>query len=465
MPSGSVAPGSSRSRLRRLSGLLLVVVLATLAVLFAVRDTIRLGAECYVYGYPLVITDATRQTFAATRAAPNTLFNVPRFPDAGFREIVRPNVDTLYSVAWLDLAEGPRVFEVPATDRYYVIQFLDAWTNVFASVGPRTTGQGPGAFLVVGPLWQGNVPPGVTLLRSPTRIAWLLGRIQTNGASDYAFVHALQGRLRLRSLEDFLAERMPAPPSWSPATREPPPPLYQMRAMAAGEFFTRLARLLVDNPPSAADQPAVEGLQKLGVRPGHPLEHWSWIRRGAVALGIHIAERRMQRAVATPGELHEGWRVPPMAIGDYGTEYGLRAVVAMVGLGANRPADGVYPIAQFDADGKPLAGGSRYVLHFAAGQAPPVRAFWSVTAYDGDGYLIDNALNRYALGDRDPLTWNADGSLDIHLQTEAPAGALRSNWLPIPAHGPFSITARLYWPEDSVLKGAWRMPGIRRVQD
>jgi hypothetical protein len=180
---------------------------------------------------------------------------------------------------------------------------------------------------------------------------------------------------------------------------------------------------------------------------------------------MRIADRRMRQASETPDRLRDGWAVPPMAIGQYGTDYGLRAVVAMAGLGANLAADAVYPNAQFDADGEPLTGGKRYVLHFPAGQTPPVRAFWSVTAYDNDGYLIANPLNRYALGDRDPLVRNADGSLDLYLQSDEPAAARRGNWLPVPAQGPFRITARLYWPEQSVLTGDWRMPGIRRVRD
>src|SRR5512137_1032165 len=168
-----------------------VAMAAVVVLLASTRGTIRQAAESYVYGYPLVLMDVTQRAFTATRAAPNTLFNVPVFPDSGFREVVRPNVDTLYSIAWLDLADGPRVFEVPATDRYYVMQFLDGWTNVFASVGPRTTGHAAGTFVIAGPGWRGSTPEGAKLLRAPTRIAWLIGRIQTNGVADYGFVHGL----------------------------------------------------------------------------------------------------------------------------------------------------------------------------------------------------------------------------------------------------------------------------------
>ncbi len=246
--------------MRRVLVLAAVVVLALLAMLFAMRGTIRNAAESYAYGYPLVLMDVTRKDFEATRGARNELFNVPVFPDASFREIVRPNVDTLYSIAWIDLADGPRVFEVPATDRYYVMQVLDGWTDVFASIGPRTTGRGAGAFLIAGPDWHGSVPAGTALLRSPTRIAWLIGRIQTNGADDYPFVRNLQSQLKLRGLDDYVAGRVPSPAQWQRAAARPEPPLFRMRAMGADEFFSRLARLLDGNPPATADQAALAKL-------------------------------------------------------------------------------------------------------------------------------------------------------------------------------------------------------------
>jgi hypothetical protein len=451
--------------MRKIFALAAVLVFAVLALVVAMRGTIRNAAESYAYGYPLVLMDVTRDAFEATRGPRNELFNVAVFPDASFREVVRPNVDTLYSIAWIDLAEGPRVFEVPATDRYYVMQFLDGWTDVFASIGPRTTGQGAGAFLIAGPDWHGPVPAGTALFRSPTRIAWLIGRIQTNGVDDYLFVRNLQAQLRLRSLDDFVAGRVPAPSTWQRAAVTPEPPLFQMRAMGADSFFSRLARLLEDNPPAPADQAALAKLAALGVRPGHPPTNWNWLDRSAVSTGMWIADRRMRQAAERPQWLHDGWTTPPMNIGAYGTEYGLRAVVAMAGLGANLPADAVYPNAQFDADGQPLDGSKRYVLHFPPGGVPPVKAFWSITAYDADGYLIANELDRYALGDRDPLQFNADGSLDLYVQAEAPAEALLANWLPISAQGPARITARLYWPGQPILDGSWRMPGLRRVAD
>lgn len=453
----------SRTWVRVVLALLLVVLLA-LATLFSQRQVIRDAAEGYVYGYPLVITEISRDAFNHGLAPLQHLVHVQKFPDARFREIVRPNVDTLYSLAWLDLNSEALVFELPATERYNVMQFLDAWTNVYASLGPRTTGTGAGTYLLVGPTWKGDVPEGMKLLRSPTAIAWLLGRVQTNGAADYDAVHGIQKDVRLTPLADWQqgkrSESLAPPAKLERGT----PPLYQMRAMAGQDFFQRLARLMASNPAAAVDQTALQGLARLGVQPGQEVKTWGWLQGKAVSLGIWLAERKLQDAVEHPRELKNGWRVPPSLVGRYGSEYGLRAAVAMAGFGANLAEDAVYPNALQDANGQPLQGGQRYRLHFAAGQLPPVRAFWSVTVYDTDGYLVDNPLNRYALGDRDALKRNTDGSLDIYLQSEAPASAEQSNWLPIPQLGGFALTARLYWPQAAILNGRWGMPAIERVK-
>ncbi|MCT9629223.1 DUF1254 domain-containing protein [Pseudomonas aeruginosa] len=461
----SLSPGLSRrphTLWRRLLAVTLLMVLLGAGLLWSQRETLGLAARGYVFGYPLVLADLTRHNFVSGIAPANRLVHMSTFPDADFREFVRPNVDTLYTQAWLDMDAGPWVFEVPGSQRYLLMQFLDAWSNVFASLGSRTLGSQGGRFLLVGPGWQGEVPPGLTLLRSPTRLSWLLGRIQTNGKADYPAVHAIQAGIQLRSLDDW--QRGAASPALPFSLPEKPvmSPLYQMRALSAQDFFARLAGLLQDNPATAADAAAIAELQQLGLRAGEAPQ-WSWLQSQTARLGIWLAEREMQQSLQRTDGLVNGWRQPPVHIGTYGQDYGLRAVVAMAGFGANLAADAIYPNANLDGQGQPLQGGQRYRLHFAAGDLPPAKAFWSVTAYDGDGYLIANPQDRYALGDRDPLHYNADGSLDLWVQHEAPAAEQQANWLPIPASGPFSLTGRIYLPEQRMLDGQWHMPAIERL--
>ncbi|MBT9500292.1 MAG: DUF1254 domain-containing protein [Burkholderiaceae bacterium] len=431
-------------------------------LLYLKAGDLRLGAEAYLYGYPLVMMDLTRAHAARTQGPENRLLRVRSFPGADFRDVVRPNVDTLYTSAFIDMAQGPWVFEMPANaPRYELMPFMDAWTNVFAAPGTRLNGGQGARLLLAAADWQGEVPAGLSLVRAPTRIVWLIGRTQTRGAADYPLVHRLQDGLTLRHLTDWQTGRSASVPAWK---AEPPasPPIAQMQAMATTEFFARLARLMVDNPPAAMDAPVLQKLEQLGLRPGQALD-WTLMQRGEMALARWLAERRVASELAKPRELVNGWSTPPALLGRYGQDYNTRAVVAMVGLGANLPADAMYPSARVDGQGRPLNGSRRYRLHFKAGTLPPVRAFWSVTAYSADDFLIANALQRHALGDRDPLVFNTDGSLDLWLQAEAPTQAPTSNWLPVRRGEDFLLNARLYWPRHEALDGRWTMPAVERL--
>jgi hypothetical protein len=442
---------------------LLIPLVMGVAVLYLKAEQIRLGAEAYVFGYPLVIMDVTRSNATQMLGPENQLHRVRHFPDANFREVVRPNVDTLYTSAFIDMSQGPWVFEMPANNqRYEVMPFMDAWTNVFAAPGTRSTGTAGGRFLLAGSNWQGDTPAGLTLLRAPTRIVWLIGRTQTNGVADYPVVHALQDRLALRSLAAWQGGRDDVSPLWQRTTERLLPPIAQMQSMPVTEFFERLTRLLVENPPAAADAPMMAKLARIGITPGQS-PNWGWLDRGSLALGRWIADMRIARELKKPRDLVRGWATPPASLGNYGSDYATRTAVAMVGLGANLPLDANYPNTRVDQDGQALDGSRRYRLHFKAGALPPVNAFWSVTAYSGQDFFIENPLQRYALGDRDPLAFNADGSLDLLAQATPPAGEQLKNWLPVRAGEPFLLNARLYWPKAAALNGAWAMPGVERI--
>ena len=453
---------SARAWWRGFIALLLVLALAA-ALLFSQRDKILAGAEAYLYGYPLVIMDVTRHQAALSVGPENQLRRVRQFPDASFKGVVRPNVDTLYTTAFIDMAQGPWVFEMaPNHQRFEVMPFMDAWTNVFAAPGTRTTGTDGGKFLLAGPNWRGTVPPDMRLLQSPTRLVWLIGRTQTNGAADYPLVHRLQDGLALRRWSDGAASASAAQPAWQASPAASIPPFQQVQALSTEAFFTRLLALMVDNPPPAADHAILAKMASMGITPGQTL-NWSLPDRWCISLGRWAADFKMARALKQPRQGQPGWSTPPLNLGQYGIDYATRAAVAMVGLGANLPADAFYPNAQVDGQGAPLDGSHRYRLHFKAEQLPPVKAFWSVTAYGADDYLIDNPIQRYALGDRDPLVFNADGSLDLWIQADKPAADKMSNWLPVRAGEHFLLNARLYWPKDEALDGRWGMPAVERL--
>ena len=150
-------------------------------------------------------------------------------------------------------------------------------------------------------------------------------------------------------------------------------------------------------------------------------------------------------------------------MGVYGDYYLKRAIIALVGFGANQPEDAIYPLTLLMRDGKPLLGQHKYVLHFSKEEIPPVNAFWSVTMYDEAGFQVANPLNRFAIGDRDALKYNADGSLDLYLQHDDPGPDKEPNWLPSPPTGTLGVTMRLYAPKPQALDGRWNPPAIKRV--
>ena len=433
------------------------------------QELYEIVKDAYVYAYPLVLNDVTRRqltNFAEPTGIPgqgpvNRFSHSPAFPTPDFRGVIRANVDTLYSVAWLDLGPEPLVLSVPATDRYFLLQMSSLWTDVFAVPGTRTTGRSTArTFLLVGPRWLGEVPIGLELIRSPTRFAAIAGRTQTNGVADYGSVHEIQQRYQLTPVSAWhvnadVQSQAIVDPSLDMKT---PPPI-QVEQMNAETFFARFADLLNDNPPGPHDYPMIHRLERIGFGSDRSFdlsEVSAEIRQTferAVADGkALVAELGRQAA----GESTRGWEYTTTG-GAYGVNYAYRAAIAKCALGLNLAQDAVYPSAATDGEGRPLDGKRRYTLRFEADKLPPVAAFWSVTAYDKDGYLILNALNRQALGDRDALAKDTDGSVTLYIQAEAPDADKVANWLPV-AREPFTLLLRLYSPKSEVLDGSWRPP-------
>jgi hypothetical protein len=420
-----------------------------------------LAERAYLYAYPLVLLEATRGAMPVNRFT-----HVPQFPRPDSRQVIRPNADTLYSTAWLDLSREPILIQVPdANGRFYLLQFMDAWTETFADPGKRTTGTAAAWFAIVGPHWTGRLPDHVTRLEAPTNIVWLLGRTQTNGAAEYDNVHAFQNGMRIMPLSAYPngAQALGSPLAFGSAAGGTPPD--RVKAMEPLAFFSAFAAALKANPPHAADAPMVRDLATLGLIPGHDLDATTLTadQRRALEEGARAASARIERLVTAVTAATPGWGAFNRTVGRYGTDYFGRAATARLGLGANPPEDAVYINGAADAEGVPLSGSRQYRVHFDKAVLPPVHAFWSMTAYDHDGYFIPNAINRYAIGDRDHLRFNADGSLDLFVQSRSPGADRESNWLPC-GDGPFNLTIRLYWPDEAIVNGIWRPPALERLR-
>ncbi|MET9090827.1 DUF1254 domain-containing protein [Streptomyces cyaneofuscatus] len=445
-------------------------------------DLVDLAAEAYVYGYPLVcdlsmVGTSLRDGFGALAAAPfNRFAHSERLADHR-TEFVSVNNDTVYSIAQLDLSGGPLRLHVPDSGgAYYVLQFVDAWTNNFAYVGRRATGTGEGEWLIVPPGWAGSVPDGVRgVVDAPTSVVTVAGRYACDGPGDLPRVRALQERLTLAPLDGRPHRTgLPAP---EPGVPE------ELR------FFEELRVWMADFPPSAADQAYQDRFQPLGLLEEGPSPYAaaSPALVDALAKGLERGRARVEgvsRAGTGGGGGRPGsWNMDPHVfdynldhfgvgtidapqwrIADREASYLARAVAARIGLWGNHGYEAVYAQTFQDSEGRQLNGAHSYALRFP--EPPPVESFWSVTMYSTpDYYLVENPAGRYSIGDRTPgLVHADDGSLTLYLSHDRPADPARAaNWLPAPA-GDFRPMLRLYTPGAAVLDGGYEIPAVERVE-
>lgn len=437
------------------------------------KDVYEIGVEAYHYLYPLILMDITRRISVNLEPGkkpgmgPMNMFHHMRaFPPANFREVVRPNFDTLYSIAWLDLTQEPLIVSAPDTGgRYYLLPMLDMWTDAFAVPGARTSGTKAASFAVVPQGWRGALPDGVERIEAPTPYVWVIGRTQTNGPKDYEAVHKVQDGYTTTPVSQWGKKVDAVKTAVDPGVDMKTPPLVQINSMPAFKYFGYGAELMKLHPPHVTDWSIVARMKRIGVEPGRNLDFDK--ASPDVKAGLERAFvdglKLMKDKVASLTRIINGWTMSTDTIGVYGNSYLKRAIIAMIGLGANQPEDAIYPMCVADAEGKPMDGANKYVLHFKKEELPPVGAFWSVTMYDAEGFMAANQLDRFAIGDRDELKYNPDGSLDIYMQHESPGKDKESNWLPSPAKGVLGVTMRLYAPKAQVLDGRWVPPAIKKV--
>ena len=431
-----------------------------------------IGIDAYIYFYPLLSMDITRKQFTNIEVGKelgkgpmNTFVSVPEYPPADFKGVVRPNFDTLYSSAWLDLTKEALVISAPDTDgRYYLLPMLDMWTDVFASPGWRTTGTEAGNFLVTPPGWSGTVPQGFTHLPAPTPYVWVIGRTKTDGAADYPAVHKIQAGYKVTPLSRWGKSAEPVTVQIDPSVDMKTPPKTQIDSMPAAKYFAYAAELLKLQPPHSTDQPIIAQMKRIGIEPGKSFDIDKLDPAVKQALEAVPAEAQtlMNWKLATLARVANGWSMNTDTMGVYGNYYLKRAIVSQQGLGANVPEDAIYPLNLADDTGKPLDGANKYTLHFDKGATPPVNAFWSITLYDSDGFQVGNALNRFAVSSWMPFKTNADGSLDLYFQNDSPGKDMDANWLPAPK-GVFNLTMRLYGPKSEALNGKWNPPTVKRM--
>jgi hypothetical protein len=435
-----------------------------------------LARRAAIYLFPVYEMYRTRWNATVNEKNParqklNRFVHVQQLATPRSRAVTTPNVDTLYSSAWLDLSLEPVFLTVPDMGgRYYSFAFMSLFTDNFAYVCRRLDSNRPQQRMIVGPKWQGEPDRDVVLVRAPTNGVWLLGRILVDGPPDLETVWTLQSRTLLESpdmrnerrileTQELMRQRSTAPPEpvaeWAPVNPADPFDLFEVGLRALGE-----------SPLGERDKAAMEEFAALRLRPGRKFDvrGFTEAERQAIQRGLRSA-REQVRAGSLRGRTINGWSYPERHLGNFGDDYLYRAQVALGGLAALEPAEATYLMCGRDADGRLFDGTDRYRLRFEPGQLPPAKAFWSLTPYEvtteGRAFLVDNPLSRYAIGDRTHgLVHGADGSLEIWLQHDRPEG--ETNWLPMPLGG-MRLVLRAYEPGEPLIDGTWRMPAVRRI--
>ncbi len=435
----------------------------------ALWDTVK---NAYVYSYPLVLMDAMVQRYTNTVTPTNVKAPVNQFiynnimVNADFKDVVSPNVDTMYSGAFLDLNKTALVFVKPKTDRFCSAQIFDAYTNTVDVIGSGGDAKDPldeQICLITGKDYQGDIPEGMKQISVPTDIAWLLVRIIDNGPDDLPNIETIQSQMVLVPLKDYLSNQTYVPPNGTYIEKNDFIPPDHVRNMSPDEFFNTANRLMITNPPTSADARVIATMKSLNVGPGLTFDEkilgkdstWQW--NSMLDSLVPVLNKKCAKFMLSTGK----WKYFGDPVADFGTEYDYRALIAFVGFGANPPYVAIYPKTDLDSNNQQLSGNNSYKIHFDKGMLPPVLngGFWSITVYDSDNLLIANEINRYCINDRTNLTYNPDGSLDILLRAETPGNVPESNRLPV-GTGDFHLFMRVYLPDMEKISTTWAAPDI-----
>jgi hypothetical protein len=440
----------------------------------------RIAEEGFIYGLPIVMNYAVMYEFVIDRSssqykAPfNQIYNYKNVATPKDTAVVTPNSDTPYSVLWFDLRAEPMVISVPAVEksRYYTVQLIDGNTFNYGYIGSRATGSDAGDYMVAGPNWQGATPPGIKkVFASTTQFSLAAIRTQLFNPADLPNVAKVQAGYKAQPLSAYLKQ----PTTVGAAAAVDFPKVD--KELVKKNFFEYLDFALQFAPAGPEERDIREKLARIGVGAGKtfdfkdlPLAH-----KLEIGLGMKDGEDKVEKYVASGSKNINGWKVGSL-FGDrlfYSGDWLKRAAAAKAGIYGNDAAEAVYPMTKTLADGEVLdASKNKYTVTFAAGQYPPVEAFWSVTIYDGKTQLlIENPINRYLINSPmlPGLKKNPDGSLTLHIQKDSPGADKESNWLPAP-NGELYLVMRLYWPKTetpSILpagNGSWQPPAILAAQ-
>ena len=436
----------------------------------------QIAKEAYIYGFPLVLNYKTMYSYTINKKSTeykgdfNQLGCEARVYTPEDKAVITPNSDTPYCMGWIDLRAEPVVFTIPEIEkeRFYQVQLIDIYTHNFAYISTVATGNVPGKYLITGPEWKGEVPEGITeVIPCETQFLLAIVRTQLFNPDDLNNVKNIQNGYKVEPLSTFFGTKAPSVaaaidfPEWKDGTE------FSAELFAYFDFVLTL----VKTPKE--EQALMERFAKIGLDGKGKFD----IKKFSPEIQKALEEGAQEGLEAMKAFKDTASKDPLASVKIFGTRaflnesakenynlddlFILRAVAAQAGIYGNTGDEAIYPTYFVDADGQPCdASKNNYTITFKKGEFPPVKAFWSLTMYDGKTQLlIDNPLDRYLLNSpmMDDFVMNEDGSLTIYIQKESPGASLESNWLPAP-DGPFYATLRLYGPKEEALKGAWISP-------
>jgi hypothetical protein len=434
------------------------------------KQAYALGVQAYLWGYPMVVMQKSRDAMTKAGDAPvtpeqfdktgqffapvNQVGNAWGMLGPKFTAVQSGNSDTLYSVTWYDSSEEPYVLHLPdAKGRYYTYQFIDAWTNNYHYASTRTMGSQKQNYALVAPGWKGKLPKGVTRIDSPTPTGFIIGRWFVASESDVAAVNAIQEKVTMTPLSSY----------GKPYTPPKVPVVPAKKYSGDLAFFEQLGDTLVLNGAPVADAGLLGLLKNIGLTVDHGFDQSALSdgEKKALAQAITDGEAMLAAKSASMGKEVNGWQLSPVLDEYFGDSYLFRAAIGYQAMFVNTPIEAYYPGVFKDADGNVLDGSvGKYTITFPKGKTPPVGAFWSVTLYDAKKRLmVENPINRYKIGSADDLKAGTDGSTTIYVQAESPGNDMESNWLPAPKE-PFYMLLRMYLPKIEVLNGQYEIPGV-----
>jgi hypothetical protein len=445
----------------------------------SIIETRAIAEEAFIYGLPIVMNYAVMNEFVLDKNSGqykgpfNSMYNEARVFTYKDTAVVTPNSDTPYSMLWLDLRAEPMVISVPAVEkeRYYSVQLVDGNVYNYGYIGSRATGVEAGTYLVAGPGWKGEIPDGIDkVFHSSTPFGLTIFRTQLFNAQDMPNVIKVQAQYQGQPLSEFLGQPAPAA---APKADFLPASTSGIKA----NFYAYLDAALQFVPETADNSAVLARLARIGIGPGKTIEFkdLSEEHKAAVLLAMKEGDDKVSKYLDSGGKSINGWQVRAI-FGDsafYGGDWLKRAAAAKGGIYGNDSVEAMYPMTREDETGQPLDGSKHnYTITFAAGQQPPVNAFWSVTMYDGKTQLlIENPINRYLINSPmlPDMKLNADGGLTLYIQKDSPGAEKEANWLPAP-NGDIYLVMRLYWPKTdapSILppgSGTWSPPGVVKAE-